>query len=110
MKLTDEVVIADIEDYKKVLIVNLKTINGKEVIAKALSGEEYGLVLDLAGFNGQTKKTYFDYYLDDKYLPPVNMNKEIMSYFRLDKDSDVSSYTLFQIECKLNESIEESTK
>jgi hypothetical protein len=110
MKLTDEIVIADIEDCKKVLIVNLKTINVDKVVAKDLSGQEYTLIMDLAGFNGRTKKTYFDYYLDDKYLPPIYTNQELMADFKLDKDSDVSSYTLFQIECKLNESIEESTK
>ena len=56
---------------KYILVVKFEGMKGKHVYAYDLKGKQYSLELDYSGFNGKTGKTYFDYYLNNSYLPTL---------------------------------------
>ena len=98
MIISDNFVVANINNKNKILIVNEKEKSDKgfNINAYDLQCNKYILEYDLACFNGKTGKGYFDYYLNGKLLKPLTKYNQV-------KDGDVISINnLKQIENKLN--------
>ena len=99
MKLVDEIVVANINNKNKILIIdkNSESDIGFYINAYDLEGEKYLLEYDLACFNGFSGKGRFDYYLNGKLLKSLTEYKQATI-----KDSEVDLKKLKQIEEKLN--------
>lgn len=104
MKLNDEIVIADINDKKHILILdNIENvIDASTINAYDLNGKQYTITLDIIGFNSKIGKAYFEYYLNDKFLPPIYENTNLMINFNCKRNDEISSETLIKMEEYLN--------
>ena len=89
MKLNDEIVIADINDKKHILILdNIENvIDASTINAYDLNGKQYTITLDIIGFNSKIGKAYFEYYLNDNpTLTDNEYDSLLMELFRLEDE------------------------
>ena len=112
MKLNEEVVVAEFDGGRIILIVdNSRIINEHYVNAKDLHGKkDYLLKTDVETYDGNTGKTTFDYWLPMNYffvskksgLDPLYLYKEIMEKYDLSYDCDINENQLLEIEKELD--------
>lgn len=122
MRLDNQVVVADFDGGKIILIVDpSKILDGCLMKARDLNGYgEYLVEFDLGGYNGKTKETYLDYYLErkylefevvkDLYLEPLYLNKTIMDKYNLEYGDEVSNTLLSKLEDEINKQEEKEIK
>lgn len=103
MKLDANIVVANIEGNKKILIVS-ETFRDRFIVSHDLNGNEYMLEYDLGGFNGFTGKGWLEYWIGNQRLKPVCLCEEI-TQVGLTKNCEVKKQQLKVLEDIMNDQI-----
>ena len=105
IKLDWTVLVAKIDERKKILLVTNDYDTTGMAIAYDLEGREYKLEPDFGGFNGKTGNGWLDYWYNDRRLECAYEDLEIakeMEKMGINRDEFVSIATLKKFEEVMN--------